>query len=399
MGRVIVIAEQMWVGHCETQMKLFVQILLKRGCTVIVLCPRPEIMVGWVDNCFPEFRGMFRASFFAMGKDKSFLRKILIWKRLRDSIRMVERNTGWSVDSVLLTWLDGLFPEKCWQSPLIRYFMPYPWAGLFFLPNIYRSDVVMRPQSRKRKMKRNLGLFRSENCFGVGILDAGAYVGLSGSLGKKPVFLVPDVTDEQLPEIDANWVTEIRQMAGNRPIVALIGVLNRRKGVLNFLRLAATIDPEQCYFLLAGELIEEWVADEEREELHRLLALGNNENCSFILEHIPDAATVNSLVNVSDILYLAYDRFYHSSGLLTKAAVFKKPVIVSKEYCMGEKVEAYSLGVTVSEGNLVEITEAVTYLIDVRNRAAVIKKAKFNQYHALNSLPMLEGALCEMLWL
>ncbi|RQW88073.1 MAG: hypothetical protein EHM79_06555 [Geobacter sp.] len=397
MGKVVVIAEMMWVGHYETQMKLFVPILLKKGCRVIVLCPQPQAMECWVDNAIPKYVDRFYASYFALGKDKSSFRKILLWRSIRDHIRLAERSTGWSVDILLLTWLDGMFPDKRWQSPCIRYFMTYPWVGLYFLPGIFRSDVEMRQQKRNRKMKRNNGIFKSDNCYGVGILDDGAYADLSKSIGKKPVILVPDVTDEQLPDIAADWVTEIRQKAAGRPIIGLIGVLNPRKGVLNFLRVAETLAPDQCYFLLAGELNVEDFIPAEREELKRLLSLGNSENCSFILEYIADAAVFNSLVNLSDILYLVYDKFYHSSGLLTKAAVFRKPVIVSKKYCMGKRVEEYKLGLTVAEGKLAEILEAVNYLIDVRNRETLLERAEFDQYHAVNNLPMLEQKLCRLL--
>jgi len=397
MDRVVVIAELKWVGHYETQMKLFVQILLKKGCRVIVLCPQPQAMECWVDNTFSEFVDKFHASFLASSKDKSSFRNILLWRSIRNQIRLAERCTGWSVDIVLLAWLDGLFPDKKWQSPVIRYFMTHPWVGLYFLPGIYRRDLEIPWRKRNRKMMRTIGLFKSKHCCGVGILDEGSYEELSKKIAKKPVVLVPDVTDEQLPDSAVASVTAIRQKAGGRPIIGLLGALSPRKGVLNFLRLAETIAPDQCYFLLAGELNVEDFIPAEREELKRLLSLGNSENCSFILEYIADAAMFNSLVKLSDILYLVYDRFFHSSGLLTKAAVFRKPVIVSKEYCMGKRVEEYKMGVTVAEGELTEILEAVKYLIDAHNRETLIERAEFDQYHAVNSLPRLEQTLCKML--
>lgn len=399
MGKVVVLVDQLWVGHCETQMKLFVQILFTRDCRIIVLCPRPQIMESWVSTVFPEFRDRFLAVFFAAADHKHFLRKILLWKSIRDSVRAVEKTTGLSVDRVFLAWLDGLFPEKRWQSPLIRYFMTYQWVGLYFLPSIYRSDIELPARSKKRKILRNCGLFKSKNCVGVGVLDEGSYAGLSKRMGNKPVVLVPDVTDEQLPDTDADSVAEIRRKAGGRPIIGLIGVLSPRKGVLNFLRLAATIAPDQCFFLLAGELKVETYPAAEQEELKRLLSLGRTDNCSFILEYVADPALFNALVNLSDILYLVYDRFFHSSGLLTKAAVFKKPVIVSKKYCMGKRVQEYKLGLAVSEGNFEEILEAVKYLIVDGTRETLIENAEFGLYHDANNFPMLEQALCKMLQL
>ena len=397
MGRVIVIAELEWVGHFETQMKLFVEILLKRGCTIIVLCPQPQVMEYWVNSVLPEYRDRFCASYFANDHKQSFIKKIMLWRSLRECIHMVERNTGWTVDIVLLTWLDGLFPDARWQSPFIRASMTYPWVGLYFKPSIYIKDVKMSWRKRIRRMWRNNGIFKANNCCGIGILNEGSYAGLSKRIGEKPIITIPDVTDEKLPVIAADTVLKIRRKAGKRPIIGLIGVLAPRKGVLNFLRLAAAIDPSQCFFLLAGKLVEDAYVPAERKELKRLLELGNNENCFFNLEYIADAAMVNSLANVCDILYLAYHKFYHSSGFLTKAAVFKKPVIVSKGYCMGKRVEEYKLGVTVNEDDLEQIVEAAKYLIDKTNRDKLIEQAEFDEYHTLHKLPMLEQALSKML--
>jgi len=173
--------------------------------------------------------------------------------------------------------------------------------------------------------------------------------------------------------------------------------LSPRKGLLNFLRSIALIEPSQCFFLLAGRLIEEEYAPEERDELRKLLTLGNNENCYFDLEYISDAGMVNSLVDACDILYLVYEKFYYSSGLLTKAAVFKKLVIVSKEYSMGKRVDEYKLGVTVSEGNLLEIVEAIKYLLNEDRRNASLDQAEFDRYHAFHRVSVLEQTLYQML--
>ena len=106
---------------------------------------------------------------------------------------------------------------------------------------------------------------------------------------------------------------------------------------------------------------------------------------------------LNSLVDACDILYLVYEKFYYSSGLLTKAAVFKKLVIVSKKYSMGKRLEQYKLGVTVAEGNLLETVEAITYLLDDDNRKTLLAEAEFNRYHAFHRLSVLEQTLYQML--
>ena len=400
MGRVVVLVELKWIGHYETQLKLFVGIILKWGWKVIVLCPEPQVMECWVNENLSEYKEKFYVSHLAEDKNKHFMKSINLWRKLQDCIHTAERTTGWQVDIVFLVWLDGLMPGSLWQSPVIRgYFMTYPWVGIYFFPKAYRSDIYMRWSQRVRHRERSKVILKSLNCQGIGVLDEDSYRGLLKELDKKNIFLLPDVTDEQLSDGAADQVRAIRQRAGNRPIIGLIGVLDPRKGVLNFLRSIAAIDSSQCFFLLAGSLSEERYPPKDREELRRLLMLGNNENCYFKLGYISDAAMVNSLVNSCDILYLAYEKFYYSSGLLTKAAVFKKLVIVSKKYSMAKRVEEHKLGVAAAEGSLLETVEAIKYLLDEDNRNRLLAQAEFDRYHHFHCLPMLEQTLYKMLTL
>jgi len=398
LGRVVVLAELNWIGHYETQMKLFVDIILHWGWKVIVLCPEPQIMECWVNNNLPKHKEKFYASHFTADKNKKFMKHVNIWRTLQKCIQKAEGKTEWQVDIVFLTWLDGLLPNALWQSLTIKkFFMNYPWIGLYFIPRPYRSDDNMHWLKRNRRIRRNRVIFASLNCKGIGVLDEGSYGSLLKELGSNRIFLFPDVTDEKLSDSAADRVEEIRQKAKNRPIIGLIGILSPRKGLLNFLRSIAAIEPSQCFFLLAGRLIVEEYAPEERNELRRLLKLGNNENCYFDLEYISDAGMVNSLIDVCDILYLVYEKFYYSSGLLTKAAVFKKLVIVSKEYSMGKRVDEYKLGVTVAEGNLLETVEAIKYLLNEDNRNTLLAKAEFDRYHAFHQVSVLEQTLYQML--
>ena len=57
------------------------------------------------------------------------------------------------------------------------------------------------------------------------------------------------------------------------------------------------------------------------------------------MEKIPDESCFNALIAESDLIFAAYKQFTGSSNLLTKAAAFRKPVIVSRGLCMGRRVE------------------------------------------------------------
>jgi hypothetical protein len=54
------------------------------------------------------------------------------------------------------------------------------------------------------------------------------------------------------------------------------------------------------------------------------------------------------------MIFAVYKDFPHSSNLLSKAAFFKKPIMVSSKYYMGSEVDEYQLGFSVSEDNYLE---------------------------------------------
>jgi hypothetical protein len=57
------------------------------------------------------------------------------------------------------------------------------------------------------------------------------------------------------------------------------------------------------------------------------------------LNEFPDEAQFNSLVYICDILFAAYNNFPNSSNILTKAAIFQRPVVVSNNFCMEKRVK------------------------------------------------------------
>ena len=73
------------------------------------------------------------------------------------------------------------------------------------------------------------------------------------------------------------------------------------------------------------------------------------ENLIIFNEWLNSEAVFDSLVQQSDYLFAYYRNFKKSSNVLTKGAFYKKPVIVSEKYLMGERVRKYKLGFSLSE--------------------------------------------------
>ena len=395
--KVIVLAEPMWSeGHFETQMQLFLSVLLPEECRLIVLCAEPDRVMGWLADQMPEYKkSAFAAHFTVSNRNgKKCYKRGQLWSYLSETVKKAEEDSGWNVDLVFITFLDILV-DGSWRTLGFRAGFDYQWAGLYFLPSFfrYKSNIIRRAI----QLVNNTIFYRIKNCNGIGILDEGIYSTMKERVKDCELFVFPDVTDERLPDCIPEHINRIRLDAGNRTIIGFVGVLQKRKGLLNYLRAMQAIDPTKCYFLLAGHLPLNEYTPAEQAEINRLLADQDGKNRHFELNYIRDPVEFNAYINICDVLYIAYEGFYHSSGIMTKAAVFEKPVIATKGYCMGERVDKYRLGLTVAEGNITEIIEAIETLAEEKARKQIVSEAKFDYYYDYHNANMLQDVLCRML--
>ena len=111
-------------------------------------------------------------------------------------------------------------------------------------------------------------------------------------------------------------------------------------------------------------------------------------NCFFHLERIPGEAQFNSVVRACDVLFAAYWDFPSSSNLLSKAAVFGKPILVSEGHCMARRVAEYGLGVAIPQRDAAACIDALRQLFD-----GVPPRARYGHYRERHSMDRLAHAL------
>lgn len=377
-----------WLGHAATQQEIYVKALLDLGSRVIVLTPYPEETELWAGQLEPAQRCRLAICLLEALPKKGIARKFK-WLWANQQVSKAEKKAGWRVDEVLVTWLDGL-RVSLGKALLTGLFFRYSWAGLYFLPTHFRSDTEIAKRKRRREILSDYALLRYSRCRGIGLLDEGTIQGLQKIKKDLPV-LFPEMTEKVA--IQTEEINKIRQLAGGRCIFALLGHLAARKGVLEFLRLARDFPEDKGFFLMAGHFEPASFEAGELAEIRQLLATTGRNNCYFKLAKVESAQEFNGFLACSDVLYLGYKKFYHSSGLLAKAAHFRKPVIAGKGYCIGERVDRYKLGVTVNISCDDEIRAAADTLADEKMRRRLVSGKGFADYDGQNS----ETALCKSL--
>jgi glycosyltransferase involved in cell wall biosynthesis len=223
------------------------------------------------------------------------------------------------------------------------------------------------------------------------VLDEGVAEKLQAQLGGKPIIVFPDIVDDSPPDPGFLPALQIREKANGRKIIGLLGVLSKRKGVLVLMQVARQATQENWYFVFAGELAKESFSSQEQQEILEF-AQSKPSNCFFHWQRIPDEAQFNALVNECDVLFAVYQNFLSSSNLLTKAALFQKPVLVSDAYCMGERVRKFGIGLVIAENSVPQCVAALYRLCDPMAQDQQLPVARFDEYLRLHSIEQLRTA-------
>jgi hypothetical protein len=114
------------------------------------------------------------------------------------------------------------------------------------------------------------------------------------------------------------------------------------------------------FFFLGGEV--NWMETSTTSRETMLKIWERAPNVLTHLQRITDEQNLNTVIASLDIVCAAYTDFPNSSNIVTKAAVFEKPVIVRDGYLMAERTRNYQLGEGVKEGDMNAIKGALRQL-------------------------------------
>ncbi|MUG96755.1 glycosyltransferase family 1 protein [Scytonema sp. UIC 10036] len=392
--KTIALFDDLQGGHHLTYLRLFSKTLLELGYQVMTFCSQPDEVSTWIAINCPKQSQQFQAlkvqehhapTLPILGKLPQPLVTLLRWQYSAEVIQKASSQLGYSPDLVFFNWLDKYFSNYLTHHIIDRVF-PYNWSGLYFHPSHTQFKHHVLPIFGQELI--HYAAAKSSRCRGIAVLNEFDAKKIQSNLNN-PVIIFPDLTDESPPDPNYTVVKEIREKAGTRKIVGLFGLLSKRKGLLTLLETAQKSVIENWFFVFAGHLYE---SDLLPEEISRVLNFVNSQpnNCFFHLERIPTEAQFNSLIDVCDILFAAYHNFPSSSNILTKAAVFQKPVIVSDGFCMSERVKKFRLGLSIPEEDVNRCIEALHYLFHQIETKFEDLQPDFETYKALHSLEYLQ---------
>lgn len=337
-------------GHHLTYLRYFTECLCGRVQDLVVISPlgedlkrqiAPPAMDGL--RCGRPLEVTQQVHFGLPGVFPNQVARSL--KYLRRARRSIEAVSGRETGTI---FFPTIYDHQAAALRLGDGWIGRPWSALYL--NARQLYPQWRDRGKAATLFPPLRAFCGRHLKALAILDE-ALIDQFRSHGVRcPIVTFPDVTDPTPADPTLPLPKEIKRRAGGRTVVSLLGHLQKSKGMATFVRMTKLLPADEFFFVLAGEISWNTFSEPEVAFLRETLA-PPAENLLVQEGHMQDGAAFNSLVEASDILFLAYEDFPNSSNMLTKAALFQRPVVTSTGYCMGRRTEQFRLGLTVPEAN------------------------------------------------
>ena len=323
------------------------------------------------------------------------------WRGIYDSFRFF-RDLGKQLRAWEWRWkkrIDLVF-FACIYDQQFEYFRKvdrffgYQWSGLYLHARSFRLPGSPIPHTGRMPCPEKI--FSSSSLRAVGVLDEGAVEPMQKITDGKPVLVFPDFTEDTLPanKSEDGLIQKIHTFASGRPVISLIGHLHWTKGLSVFTEAARHPSLNDCFFFLGGDL--SW-ADTEKYIQHQLQHTWETApNILTYFQRITTESALNSIIDGSDVIAASYISFPNSSNILTKAAFFEKPIVVSDGYLMAERVREFELGEVVPEGDSEALAAAIRRTLTPGYREELHQRARWEDYRQLHSLDRLKRVMHEI---
>lgn len=260
-------------------------------------------------------------------------------------LALAEELSGWRRDFVLFLYLDFMAEDdaslKALNGPI------GPWAGILFHP---RDQQRLSAGGVERYLL-------SSNAAGLMLLVPEAVERYTKALPAVGTVLVPDVADLETAGRGSDVAATIKARAKGRKVVLQIGTLTPHKGVQDLLKVIALADAGRFFFAFVGRIYDDAFGADAAE----MRAFFDNPPENVVLHDgfVEDEREYNSVIAAADIVFAVYRDFPSSSNILTKAAAFRVPLVVSNRFLMGRLASEYNLGIAVEESDPPAIHQAL----------------------------------------
>lgn len=253
--------------------------------------------------------------------------------KLQQELNWVLQQYPGQIQTIFSLYIDAYAPEPAaWQrfrlNDQIRFF------GLCITPDAVQKE----------------GYYACSTYAGTCFLDEDAVKSYRLHYPDKHFEYLPDITDTRVREdflIKNQHVREIQSRARGRKIVFMGGSIGKQKNLVVWHDVVRTSSPEEWFFVQIGRINRNNLTPADEASLKRISA-NTPENLYVYDDYLADERQFNEIIASSDVIFAVYRDFTRSSNMLSKAAWFRKPVLVSQQGLMAERVSRFKIGRSVN---------------------------------------------------
>jgi len=397
-----------WFGHTPHCLECIVPFFLERGYTIYHLTDKPYEAEFFFSSTLLEGRERIRHIAIEIvepekarwGKDAQLCRVEAHWKGVRLALEKLYGELGRKV-GIFHTWVD-LYTHEYLSRKVIERAMLAPWVGIYVHPAEVRIFKTWKRRIFENLMDfikygkifpSRLRAFHVLNAKKLFFWDEGVPLKCK-SFFKKNIDLssFPEIY-KKLNNIDCQLPAELEKLKkSGLQILCLCGFLSKRKGLLTLVRAAKKTTPNLA-FLFAGEIDWSDFNPTEIQEVKEFIKCPPS-NIGLLLHKITDFEFIQ-VIQHSDIIYLAYENFFHSSGIQLKAAHFKKPIIAGPHHLIPDRTRKFQLGWCLPSITPQAVADLLNQ-IDNKEIQRVVDNARFEDFCKEHSPERLNKCLEEI---
>ncbi len=239
---------------------------------------------------------------------------------------------------------------------------------------------------------RNLVLRRSR-CIKIAVLDERYADWLYRKTGKQ-IVAYPETTLVAVSQPPPELVRMIAARREGRVVVGVLGALHRRKGVGLLIDMIQKEDTSGFLFVLAGDC--DFVSFLPKHRAFLEHEIQRHDNVIFFPQAVTLESDFNAIVAACDVIYGVYRNHLHSSGLISKAAAFGKPLLVSEGALMAKRVRDYGIGRVVPEQTPQACLRMLREMNTPQYREKLLRTGNFKKYIEEHSVESLQRVMAEL---
>ena len=235
------------------------------------------------------------------------------------------------------------------------------WSALDINAEVRWAGLCITPTQEPDQGYYSLQSYRG-TCF----LDEAFVAAYALRLPTKRFEFLPDITETSLSNEPTKLARDIVVASAGRKVVFMGGSIGKQKNLARWYELIALCDAKQWFFVQIGRLNKNNMTE---EDLAALARIGRQppSNLYIYPEYLLDERSFNDVIALSDVIFAVYRDFARSSNMLSKAAYFKKPLLVADDGLMGRRVKQYQIGCTVESQDVKAMKASLEKLHTIPN--------------------------------